>query len=127
MIDWTTILLGWLGLVASFFLGWRWSVRHRDAGIVDVLWAFTLAGLVVWYAFAGSGDGDGVCSLASAPGSGDCAWAGTFSGGCVAMGRKIPATLIYARIGAIRPIETSSSFSRRKGSQISFLRFPFTC
>jgi steroid 5-alpha reductase family enzyme len=57
MIDWTIILLGWLGLVFSFALGWRWGVKHRNAGIVDVLWAFTLAGLVGWYALAGSGEG----------------------------------------------------------------------
>ena len=37
-------------------LGWWWQERHRDAGIVDVLWALGMAGAAAAVAAAGEGD-----------------------------------------------------------------------
>ncbi|MFW6354157.1 MAG: DUF1295 domain-containing protein, partial [Verrucomicrobiota bacterium] len=52
----TTLLLGWATLALLFTFGWLWSISHRNAGIVDVLWSLTLAGLVVGFALAAPGD-----------------------------------------------------------------------
>lgn len=46
MIPLKLILAGWLILAIVFALGWVWSWRHRNAGLVDVLWAFSLGGLI---------------------------------------------------------------------------------
>ncbi len=49
----------WLSLsVVSvvMLLGWFWQQRTQNAGIVDVLWAFSLSGLAFLYAIVGDGD-----------------------------------------------------------------------
>ncbi|MDT8310183.1 MAG: DUF1295 domain-containing protein [Methylophaga sp.] len=49
----------WLSLAAValvMLLGWFWQQRRQNAGIVDVLWAFSLSGLAFFYAFSGTGD-----------------------------------------------------------------------
>jgi len=42
------LLLAWLPAAVAQLLGWRWQRVHRNAGIVDVLWAFLLG----WAALA---------------------------------------------------------------------------
>lgn len=49
----------WLSLaVVSLVMlfGWWWQQRTQNAGIVDVLWAFSLSGLAFCYALVGDGD-----------------------------------------------------------------------
>lgn len=49
----------WFSLAAValvMLLGWFWQQRSQNAGIVDVLWAFSLSGLAFFYAFSGAGD-----------------------------------------------------------------------
>lgn len=46
--------LGTVSLV--MLLGWFWQQRSQNAGIVDVLWAFSLSGLAFFYALNGNGD-----------------------------------------------------------------------
>lgn len=36
-------------------LGWLWQQKTQNAGIVDVLWAFSLSGLAFYYALSGEG------------------------------------------------------------------------
>ena len=60
------LLIGWAALAVVFALGWRWSVRHENAGVVDVLWAFTLGALVAWVALWAEGDGGRRLLLAAA-------------------------------------------------------------
>ncbi len=49
------LVTGWI--VAAVLMGalWLLSVRHKDAGLVDVGWAASIAGLAVLYAVAGDG------------------------------------------------------------------------
>lgn len=56
MLQMVELWSGFLALGVVFALGWRWSVRQQNAGIVDALWAFTLGGLVVWFALMSEGD-----------------------------------------------------------------------
>lgn len=49
-------LVGGVGLGLLFTALWLWQQKHRDAGIVDVGWAFGLGALAVYYALAGDGD-----------------------------------------------------------------------
>lgn len=45
LLDVTTpilLLLAWLSAALVQHMGWLWQRRHRNAGIVDVLWAFLL-------------------------------------------------------------------------------------
>ena len=50
------LVLGWT-LAAMLMLAlWLWHVRIRNAGVVDVGWATSLAGLAVFYAVFASGD-----------------------------------------------------------------------
>ncbi|HET8807616.1 MAG TPA: DUF1295 domain-containing protein [Methylophaga sp.] len=49
----------WLSLLVVsvvMLLGWFWQQRTQNAGIVDVLWAFSLSGLAFFYAFVGDGN-----------------------------------------------------------------------
>jgi len=56
-IAWPLALFyGWLAVAVTFLLLWRWSVTHRNVGIVDVGWAYTLGAWVLWYAFVLAGD-----------------------------------------------------------------------
>ncbi|MBB1088414.1 DUF1295 domain-containing protein [Lysobacter sp. SG-8] len=50
--------LGTIGCVMSavMFAGWAWERRHRNAGIVDVLWAAGMGFAGIWLAWVGSGD-----------------------------------------------------------------------
>lgn len=50
------ILTASIALSLIFAFGWKWSVRHQNAGIVDVLWAFSLGGVVLWFALVSDGD-----------------------------------------------------------------------
>jgi steroid 5-alpha reductase family enzyme len=50
------LFIGWAVLALVFALGWRWSVRHENAGIVDVLWSLTLGALVAGLAVSLPGD-----------------------------------------------------------------------
>jgi len=43
------------GRVVLMTAGWLWQRRHRNAGIVDVLWAFCLAASAAWLAVEGTG------------------------------------------------------------------------
>lgn len=49
--------LGWLWLAAALAmtLGWLWQRRHRNAGIVDVIWASGVGAGAVWMAAGGAG------------------------------------------------------------------------
>lgn len=51
---WALVIL-WLFAVAMMTLGWRWQQRHRNAGIVDALWAAGLGIAAVWLAITGTG------------------------------------------------------------------------
>ncbi|RDS83572.1 DUF1295 domain-containing protein [Dyella monticola] len=55
MNPWTTLLLLWLLAAGMMTLGWRWQVKHINAGIVDVLWASGLAGSALLLASLGHG------------------------------------------------------------------------
>lgn len=48
-------LVGGVGLGLLFAAMWLWQQKHRDAGIVDVGWAFGLGALAVYYGLAGDG------------------------------------------------------------------------
>jgi len=49
------LLVSFLIAFSVMLLGWAWQVRTQNAGIVDVLWAFTISGLAAFYAFTGEG------------------------------------------------------------------------
>mgnify|MGYP001002070542 FL=1 len=49
------LLLIWAFAAVLMLLGWQWQRRRRNAGIVDVLWAFGLACSALWLALSGSG------------------------------------------------------------------------
>lgn len=55
MNPWLALLLLWLFAAVMMTLGWRWQRRHRNTGIVDVLWAVGLGGGAVWLALCGTG------------------------------------------------------------------------
>src|SRR5579871_5782235 len=42
MNPWAGLLLCWLMAAISMSLGWWWQYRHRNIGIVDVLWGLGL-------------------------------------------------------------------------------------
>ncbi|GLQ45959.1 membrane protein [Dyella lipolytica] len=50
-----TLLLLWLLAAAMMTFGWRWQVKHTNAGIVDVLWASGLAASAILLALLGRG------------------------------------------------------------------------
>ena len=45
-------------VIAAKTLAWLWQLRTKNAGLVDVVWAWTLGGLAVFYAAAGSAPED---------------------------------------------------------------------
>jgi steroid 5-alpha reductase family enzyme len=55
MNPWIALLDWYLLAAAMMAAGWHWQRRHRNAGIVDVLWAAGLGGAAVWLAITGSG------------------------------------------------------------------------
>jgi steroid 5-alpha reductase family enzyme len=50
------LLAGWAGAAALMAVLWLWHLRLRNAGIVDVGWAMSVAGLAVFYGWFGPGD-----------------------------------------------------------------------
>ena len=50
------LLYGWAGAAALMAVLWLWHLRLRNAGIVDVGWAMSIAGLALFYGAAGPGD-----------------------------------------------------------------------
>lgn len=52
---WTSIVLLWLAAALAMTLGWLWQQRHRNAGIVDVIWAGGVGAGAVYYAVIGDG------------------------------------------------------------------------
>lgn len=59
-----TLLLIWLAAAWLMVAGWAWQRRHKNAGIVDVLWASGVGGAAVFAALAGSGAGPTRLALA---------------------------------------------------------------
>jgi steroid 5-alpha reductase family enzyme len=55
MMPWRLLLTLWLAAAVMMTLGWAWQQRHRNAGIVDVLWSAGLAGGAVLNAVFGAG------------------------------------------------------------------------
>lgn len=55
MSGWLTLILVWLVAAGTMLAGWRWQRRHRNAGIVDVLWAACLGTGAVLLAVLGHG------------------------------------------------------------------------
>jgi len=55
MMPWRLLPTIWLDAAVIMTLGWAWQQRHRNAGIVDILWAFGLAGSAVLNGLFGSG------------------------------------------------------------------------
>ena len=49
------ILTVWCSTALLMNAGWAWQRRHTNAGVVDVLWALSLAAAAVWLAIAGGG------------------------------------------------------------------------
>ena len=49
------LLLAWAGAVVLQAAGWLWQRRHRNAGIVDALWAFGVGGVALLAAALGDG------------------------------------------------------------------------
>ena len=48
----------WHSLAAASLvmaLAWCWQVRHRNAGIVDAIWALGISGSAIYYGFSGDG------------------------------------------------------------------------
>lgn len=45
-------------VIAAKTIAWLWQLRTKNAGLVDVVWAWTLGGLAVFYATAGSAPED---------------------------------------------------------------------
>ncbi len=52
---WPLLLAGWLGSAVLMALLWAWHLRSGNAGVVDVGWAGSLAGMAVGYGLAGEG------------------------------------------------------------------------
>jgi steroid 5-alpha reductase family enzyme len=52
---WRTLILVWLVAAATMLVGWQWQRRHRNAGIVDVLWAACLGAGALLLATLGQG------------------------------------------------------------------------
>lgn len=50
------VALGWLVLAVFFGFAWLWVGRRRNAGYVDVFWAYGIGFLALWFA-VGVGDG----------------------------------------------------------------------
>jgi steroid 5-alpha reductase family enzyme len=55
MNEWLVLILIWLLATATFYAGWLWQRRHGNAGIVDVIWAVSLAGAAILLAALGPG------------------------------------------------------------------------
>ena len=49
----TTWLLGWAGLLAGGLGLWGWSLRRRDASVVDIWWGLFFVGLTWWFRWRG--------------------------------------------------------------------------
>ena len=49
------LLIGWAAMAVVMLALWIVQRATRNAGIVDVLWAFTLGGLVAWLALLAPG------------------------------------------------------------------------
>jgi len=54
-MPWRLLLSIWLIAAAVMTLGWAWQQRHRNAGIVDVLWSLGLAASAVANGILGDG------------------------------------------------------------------------
>ena len=52
----TLLLYGWIFSTITMIVLWLYSLKSKDAGIVDVGWAFNLGTLAIFYAIAGDGD-----------------------------------------------------------------------
>ena len=55
MAPWQVLLLAWGLAAVAQALGWRWQQQHRNAGIVDVVWAATLGSAALLLAVTGGG------------------------------------------------------------------------
>lgn len=55
MNPWLPIGLVWAGAALLMTAGWWWQRRHRNAGIVDVLWAFGVGASALVHALVGDG------------------------------------------------------------------------
>ena len=55
MMPWRLLLTIWLAAAVMMTLGWAWQQLHRNAGIVDILWSFALAGSAVLNGILGTG------------------------------------------------------------------------
>jgi steroid 5-alpha reductase family enzyme len=55
MNPWIAVLAVWLAAAAMMTAAWEWQRRHRNAGIVDVLWAAGLGAAAVLLAVLGTG------------------------------------------------------------------------
>ena len=55
MNPWLQMLGLWLLAAATMTLGWLWQRRHRNAGIVDVLWAAGVGASALYFAVLGNG------------------------------------------------------------------------
>lgn len=55
MSRWFDLVLVWLLAAVVMFVGWIWQRRHRNAGIVDVLWAMCLGAGAALLAALGDG------------------------------------------------------------------------
>lgn len=53
---WTLMLAGWAGAAVLMAGLWAWHLRLRNAAVVDVGWALSLALMAVAYAVVGGGD-----------------------------------------------------------------------
>jgi steroid 5-alpha reductase family enzyme len=48
-----TLLLGWAGCLAFGLVLWLWSLRRRDASVVDIGWGLFFVGLAWWFRWRG--------------------------------------------------------------------------
>jgi steroid 5-alpha reductase family enzyme len=55
MMPWLLLLTVWLAAAVMMTLGWAWQQLHTNAGIVDILWSFGLAGSAVLNGIFGTG------------------------------------------------------------------------
>jgi len=49
----TTLLIGWVACLGGGLLLWLWSLRRRDASVVDIWWGLFFVALTWWFRFRG--------------------------------------------------------------------------
>lgn len=56
MTIWPLLALAMIGIALSYFAVWLTQLKTRNAGVIDAVWAFSLAGVAVFYGVFAQGD-----------------------------------------------------------------------